>query len=357
MNIAFLIDKLSLGGTQRQLILLANRLAERQEGKILVVCLQRRGELAAELSERIELVDLGLDRVYGLRAAAQLLRLRTLLRRWRCQVLHTFLPSANIFGALLGTLSGIPTVVSRRDVGIYPNRHWQRLEEKVGFRLASRIVCVSREVTELLLAREPALAAKTRFVPNAVELKAPGAEEPPVQGGYIVTVGRVTAVKGFDLLLEAAAEINGIFVVVGAGEDLDQLQDETRTRGVQDKVRFVGQKDPHQVAALVSRASFAVHPSRSEGMSNAILEYMAYGNAVVCRDLSGNRELISHGGTGFLFRERSDFIACVNTLLADRALCAAMAQRARDFVKQRHSVDAVLASYGELYQGLARAGR
>lgn len=360
MNIAFMIDKLSVGGTQRQLILLANKLAEIQAGNIMVICLQRQGPLADELSEKIDVVSLGLDRVYGVKAIVQMLRLRAILQERQCQLLHAFLPSANIFGALLGIICTIPTVVSRRDVGIYPNKYWQCLEEKVAFRLATSIVCVSREVKDLLLLKEQTLSEKTILVPNAVErVRADGdtvtQSYSVIDEPYIVTVGRITPVKGFDLLLDVASGINGKVVVIGAGDDLEKLKRSTKDKGLQDKIEFLGHKNPHQIAAIVSRASFAVHPSYSEGMSNAILEYMVYGNAVVCRDLAANRELISHGKTGFLFRENLDFVEYVNTLIGDPQLRADMAEKARLFVKENHSVESILARYSELYQKLVTA--
>jgi glycosyltransferase involved in cell wall biosynthesis len=363
MNVAFVIDKFDVGGTQRQLILLANRLAGLRIGKVMMICLQREGPLAVELSKDIELVNLGLRRVYGANAFRQMLRMRSYLREWQCHVIHSFLPSANIYGALLGKISGLPVVVSRRDIGIYHSKLWQYIEEKVAYRLAARIVCVSHEVQDILVKREPDLKKKTQVVTNAIDIEeadryAQTADVILPHGEYIVTVGNIKPVKAYDFLMEALPGIKGRIVVIGTGEhrnagkDLERMREEAESLGFQDKIIFLGHKDPPEIAAIVKNAIFAVHPSYSEGMSNAILEYMLHNNAVVCRDIPANRELVTEEVNGYLFTGLLDFTEQVNRLVDDHALRLRLAENARTFVCTNHGLDEVMAIYANLYNGL-----
>ncbi len=353
MNVAFIIDKFDVGGTQRQLILLANRLAALNIGRVMMVCLQREGPLASELSQDIQLVNLGLTRIYGATALSRMLDLRKDLKEWHCDVIHSFLPSANIFGAFLGKLSSIPVIVSRRDIGIYHSRLWQYLEEKVAFHLAQSIVCVSHEVKEILLAREPSLSGKTSVIPNAIDVKQADAFAQSVEAklsvdNYIVTVGNIKPVKAYDFLMEALQGIEGRVVVIGTGEhrnagkDLERMRDLAAAIGQQDKIFFIGHRDPPEIAAIVKNALFSVHPSYSEGMSNAILEYMVHNNAVVCRDIPANRELISDGENGFLFTGLVDFVEKVNLLLRSSEMRRGMSRKARQFVCANHDVDRIM---------------
>lgn len=353
MNVAFIIDKFEVGGTQRQLILLANNLAKRNIGKVMMICLQREGPLAVELSRDIQLVDLELTRIYGAAALIQMLSLRTRLKAWRCDVIHSFLPSANIFGSLLGRLSGIAAIVSRRDIGIYHGRLWQHIEEKIAYPLAKSVVCVSNEVRDVLLIREPALKNKTSVLPNAIDIK--GADEYarsaaanlPVRE-YMVTVGNIKPVKAYDFLLESLSDMEGNIVVIGTGEhrnagkDLERMRDIARASGYENRIFFVGHKDPPEIAAILENARFAIHPSYSEGMSNSILEYMVHCNAVVCRDLPANRELVTAGVNGFLFTGRSDFAEKANLLWHDADKRREMGERARQFVCDNHGVESIL---------------
>jgi glycosyltransferase involved in cell wall biosynthesis len=54
------------------------------------------------------------------------------------------------------------------------------------------------------------------------------------------------------------------------------------------------------VPAELARAGFAIHPSRTEGLSNAILEELAAGLPVVAMDVGGNSMLIDPGMNGYL---------------------------------------------------------
>ena len=353
MNVAFIIDKFDVGGTQRQLILLANSLAARNIGNVMMVCLQREGPLAVELSKNIELVNLSLTRIYGGDALRQMFLLRKRLIEWRCDVIHAFLPSANIFGALLGKLSGIPVIVSRRDIGIYHSKLWQYLEEKVAYQLAKSVICVSNEVKDILLDREPSLKNKVSVLPNAVDINLSDGYAQSVLVSlpvkeYMVTVGNIKPVKAYDFLMDALAGIDGNVVVIGTGEyrnagkDLERMRELAESRGYKDKILFVGHKDPCEIAVIVKNALFAIHPSYSEGMSNAILEYMVHGNAVVCRDILANRELVTEGKNGLLFKELSDFTVKVNLLWCDAEKRKVMADKARQFICDNHSVDSIM---------------
>jgi glycosyltransferase involved in cell wall biosynthesis len=363
MKVAFLIDKLDVGGTQRQLILLANSLAALPNTEVRVICLQHRGQLAAELSPKIQLAALGLRRAYGPTALREMRRLRVALRSWRCDVLHSFLPSANILGALVGRLTRIPAVVSRRDVGLYPSRAWQALEETVAYRLAARITCVSHEVANRLVASRPALRGKTLVIPNAVDVEAadrlaqsPGVATP--QGDYVVTVGNIKPVKAYDFLLEAAPAFKSKVVVIGTGElgnvyrDLERMRGEVEALGLRDRVEFIGHRAPSDVAVIARRAIFAIHPSYSEGMSNAILEYMVHYNAVVCRDLPANRELIADGERGYLFSDLTDFAEKVRRLESDAALRERLAENARSYVCRNHGLMTLLETHQRTYSEL-----
>lgn len=355
MRICLIIDKLNTGGAQRQLILLANAFARLPDHEVQLICLQRLGPLASEVAADIRVISLDLDRIYGSKALRSITALAGRLKRERVDVIQTFLPSANIFGTLLGQLAKIPVVVSRRDVGLYPGKAWQLLEERLAFRLAARIVCVSQEVARLLTGKYLHLKEKTVCIPNAVDLEfadryglsvsaQQGDEEP-----YAVTVGRVEAIKGYDFLIDAMPEIPIKVKVVGGGSLLKEMKIRAMERGLAERIEFIGEKTPAETAVIMRNASFAVHPSYSEGMSNAILEYMVHHNAVVCRDIPSNRELVQEGITGYLFRDTEEFIKQTNRLASEKSLRLRMQENSLKFVTVNHSIFNVLKQLVNLY--------
>lgn len=104
-------------------------------------------------------------------------------------------------------------------------------------------------------------------------------------------------------------------------------------------------------------ADLFVLPSSSEGMPNVVLEAMASGLPCVATDVSGSRELIQDGATGFLF-EPGDAASLRRCLL--RVLDGAaerMGQAGRSLVENNYSITALAEKYERLYEQLLTSGQ
>ncbi len=88
------------------------------------------------------------------------------------------------------------------------------------------------------------------------------------------------------------------FIIAGEGELKEMTQALARSLGIEDRTFFIGRCQ--DVGAVLSISDVCVLSSRSEGFSNAILEYMAAGRPVVATDVGGAREAIVHGESGYL---------------------------------------------------------
>ena len=105
MRIFYLITEFDIGGAERCLWELARRM-KRRGHDVLACALSGRGPVGDWLArENIEVRHLNLDNAACLPAIA---RLPGLLRRWKPDVLHTFLFHANLVGRLAGALVGVP---------------------------------------------------------------------------------------------------------------------------------------------------------------------------------------------------------------------------------------------------------
>jgi glycosyltransferase involved in cell wall biosynthesis len=125
-------------------------------------------------------------------------------------------------------------------------------------------------------------------------------------------------------------------------------------------VRFAGNQA--DVEPFLCAAEILVLPSRSEGMSNAVLEAMAHGLAVIATDVPGNRAVITAGLDGLLvpYGEPRRLCRCLLELLADPAVRTRLGTAARATVDARFAIRAVAGQYDRLYRGLrpdVKAGR
>lgn len=108
----------------------------------------------------------------------------------------------------------------------------------------------------------------------------------------ILTVGRLTASKGYDLLLEAVAELQERSVcvrleIVGDGPERESLKLLTKTLGVAGLVEFRGSQNTEFVREALSRCDLFVISSRDEGLPRTLLEAVASEVPVVATDVGG----------------------------------------------------------------------
>lgn len=123
-------------------------------------------------------------------------------------------------------------------------------------------------------------------------------------GPHLVSVGRLSWQKGYDVLLHAYSVIRRThptvsLTILGEGEEREQLEALRQDLGVADLVRFLGfVNNPYP---WVRGADLFVLPSRYEGFSNALVESLALGTPAVATDCpGGNREVLQAGGNGWL---------------------------------------------------------
>jgi glycosyltransferase involved in cell wall biosynthesis len=94
-----------------------------------------------------------------------------------------------------------------------------------------------------------------------------------------------------------------------------------------------------------------VLPSRSEGMSNTLLEAMAAGLPIVASRVGGNPEIIEDECSGLLFRagDVSQLIARLKALVQNPALRQKLGRAARKRAESKFSLERMIDSYQDLY--------
>ncbi len=110
------------------------------------------------------------------------------------------------------------------------------------------------------------------------------------QGPLLVTVGRLDAQKGYDVLLKAMPGIPGHLLIVGEGQDRPLLEGLIKELKLEDKVTLTGwRKD---IARLLQAADLCIISSRSEGFPLVMIEALHAGAPIVSTDVSGVREIV-----------------------------------------------------------------
>jgi glycosyltransferase involved in cell wall biosynthesis len=116
------------------------------------------------------------------------------------------------------------------------------------------------------------------------------------------------------------------------GRLVEKLAEENR-----EWVSYIGQLPHPEMGAAYENADIVLNTSHSEGQPAAILEAMEYGLPVIASDNAGNRNIVTHGKTGFVYTNESEFLDYAETLLNNNGMRKDFGTEARSYILQHHS--------------------
>ncbi len=235
-------------------------------------------------------------------------RLRRLLRRERPDAVLSFIDVSNLLTLLASIGLRLRVVVSERGCAdpapttgnaawVYSLSRYWRLLRKLLYRRAFVVTALNHDSARWIASE---CGVPVRVIPVAVrELSEIAVSREPM----VLAVGRLHAVKGFDVLLRSFERVSPAFpdwqlTVIGEGPERPSLVQLCVDLGIADRVSFV--HPVQDVERWMARAGLVVQPSRSEAFGNVILESMAMGAAVLTTNCAGPASLIEDGVNGRL---------------------------------------------------------
>ena len=289
-----------------------------------------------------------------------------LIRRERPDVVHTHAWGTLCEGLLAAKLARVRTVV-HGEHGTMELKPYNLRVQRVAWHLVTQVLSVSSRLAGQLATVVRFPRERIEVIRNGVDvarfsLSARAAARASLKLSEtditVGTVGRLHPVKDHRNLIEAADILNhagvpAVTLIAGEGAERGTLEAEIRARDLTSRVRLIGHRS--DVERVFSALDIFVLPSRSEGLSNTILEAMAAGLPVVATNVGGADELVTDGLTGLLV-PRADSTALANALGAlatDPSRRGVMGRAARDRAVHEFSVDRMVTQYGNLYSRLA----
>lgn len=357
-------------GAEIQLLLLLS-LLDRSRFEPLIVTLRGNEELQRHVPG-VPVRRLAVSSLMSWAGVRQLLGLALWARRERIAVVHLFFNDSTMSLPIPLRLVGIPVVASRLDLGFWYVRRrmpWLRFAS----RFLNAIIANCEAVKEVVAREERVPAHRITVIYNGIGRPIAPVDViaqrqrmgVPQDARVAVIVANLRPLKRVADVIRALAQVRqslpaAHLVVVGedrnnaAGKshraDLETLAAEL---GTGNAVHFLGPSaDP---LPLVQAADIGVLCSETEGLSNAILEYMQAGKPVVCSRKGGNPELVSDGDNGFVV-EVGDVPAIADRMLRlmrDPELARQMGERGPRLCRDMFDQLQMARRHEDLYARLA----
>lgn len=177
----------------------------------------------------------------------------------------------------------------------------------------------------------------------------------PNDAVLVVMVSRATYAKGLDFAVRCLSELVNspapgacVYAVhCGDGPDLEAFAQMAAEAGLGARFRFLGRRS--DVRDILGAADIALHPSKSEAMSLAILEFLCAGLAVVTPDLPSVSSAIEPGVTGLTYKNANltDAVATLRRLVADATLRQSLGGAAAASCRTSYSLDTMNQAFAE----------
>jgi glycosyltransferase involved in cell wall biosynthesis len=223
-----------------------------------------------------------------------------------------------------------------------------RLHHKLIQLFATKLLAVSQQVNDQYCKIYPGASTKCQTFYLGIDANTFNREDERTllhfdnETVYLATVGFANPVKGFDILLDAAALLinkenikNIKFCMIGLDDHIGYtkfLKDFAKANLPEENVIWFGIKD--NVPELLSAMDIYVQPSRSEAISFSIMEAEAAGIPCIASDVGGIKEAIIPNKTGFLFRNKDshELAEYLKRLIQDDTLRKEYGINSKDFV-------------------------
>ena len=173
----------------------------------------------------------------------------------------------------------------------------------------------------------------------------------------LISVGRLTEIKGYSLLLYAVAQLRSEgrdvrLTLAGDGADRASLEEQARQLGIAEQVVFAGWRTQEELRGLYRQSDAFAMSSFAEGVPVVLMEAMATGLPCVAPRINGIPELIRDGVDGLLFSASNvhELVSAIGTLMDDPEVRRCMADSSRNQIADKYDLQKNVAQLSEIFK-------
>ena len=364
LKIVHLVTSLEVGGAQHNMLLGLPNL-DRSRYKHILISIMDRMQMKQQFQEvGIEVHTLGLSKRTDITAA---LRLRSLLKTIRPDILHTYLIHGNVLGRIVGRLAGVPMIIGS-ELTIGQAGRIGRLATKLTNPLTDAVEVNSETGGKSAFTDLGVPKSKIEVVLPGLDLEGFGGTEQRSQvrseigveddEHLVLYVGRLRTVKGVEYGIRAFATAlekhdKMKLALAGEGDQRGNLESLCDDLGIQKHVKFLGPRK--DLSDVLSASDSVIMPSINEGFPRVAIEAMASSKPVVATRVGGTPEAIINGQSGILVPSKNikAMAEAIVNIASDSGLATRLGIAARKRVEQHYSASRYVSRLDEMYTRLA----
>jgi len=355
ISILYIINGLSQAGTEKQLIKLLNKLNP-NDFNLFLACFNESNEFINR--DKIQFYQFLYKPMYRPKFWFEVFKLAIYVYKNNIEIIQTYFQDPTIIGAFLRLLVKTKLIINFRDLGFWENR-LEKIKMNFFFRFGDVFVSNAHAVKMHYIKNYRIPEKKSVVIHNGLDLKGMvGNRNVNVKIlGIVANFNR--RVKRVDDFIKMASFViqkynNVKFIIIGDGYLRHELEALANELHILNKIDFVGRSSNPE--KYISKFYIGVLTSQSEGLSNAIMEYMAFGLPVVCTNVGGNPELIEDETNGFLVDSgRPDLLAeKVLYLLNNPDVAARIGRINKEKISKFFTTSAMINKYKQMYFNLVR---
>lgn len=275
-----------------------------------------------------------------------------------CDVVHTHMFWANVFGVLAARIAGVPVIVTtEHGENRWKKAHHRWLERNVISRFSDRRFCVSKSILERRRDVDGVPKAQLQLMPNGTVVPEVSAPDREVVEPVIGSIGRFVKQKDFGLFVDiiAALRQKGYAVkgcLVGDGPDMDMVRHKVSELGLDDAIELPGMVT--ETDKWFRYFDIYAITSTEEGLPVSLLEAMSYGLPVVASDVGAISKVIRSEDEGIVVPagEKNRFVDAIATFLDDPELAIRTGKNSRQRIIDDFSIEAIARRYESAYLGI-----
>lgn len=263
-----------------------------------------------------------------------------IIDQYRPELLHAFHAfHSGPATRMLAAHNRLPYLITMTGSDLYDPAFSSDPNTALALRDATAITCFDPLAASQLTAHYPELTPRVQVIPQGVTPLA--LHEPflrPADSFIVLLPAAIRPVKGIleamDALAPLAAQVPRLRLWL-AGGDLDPAYAaQVREQAAQlPWITLLGEVPHQRMGDLFAASDIILNSSHFEGgMANSLLEAMAAGKPVIASDVAGNRSLVRHGETGWLFHDHHHLRWLVQRAMDEPALLQTMGEAAGTLV-------------------------